>query len=151
MNTNQIEYKGYIATLHFDIEDNILYGEIEGLNDVVTFEFERLSEAKEKFCEALDDYLDMCKEIGKEPEKQYRGVFNVRVSPNTHKELVLRAKKLQTTMNNLVETAIDSYLENTKEPNVSIVINQSTTAWKNDDWKFNQSSSDMFAEGAVRL
>ena len=61
-------YKGYSASLHFSIEDSVLYGKVEGIKDVITFEFEKLSEAQSKFEEAIEDYFDFCNETNTRPE-----------------------------------------------------------------------------------
>ena len=45
------------------------------------------------FYAAVDDYLEFCKEVGKDPEREYKGTFNVRISPELHKKLALRAFK----------------------------------------------------------
>jgi len=110
MEQNVIEYNGYYATLNFSVEDGVLYGDIEGLSDIVTFEFETIKEAPEKFKEALDDYFDLCKEIGKEPEKQYKGSFNVRISPELHRKLAKYAQRNNMSLNNVVERALASFI-----------------------------------------
>lgn len=60
-------YKGYTAKVHVDPESGKSYGKIEGIRDLVTFEAEQ--DAQAAFCEAVEDYLDFCLEIGKEPER----------------------------------------------------------------------------------
>ena len=32
---NHLEYKGYIGTVEFSTEDNLLFGKITGINDLV--------------------------------------------------------------------------------------------------------------------
>ena len=38
MKKDKIIYKDFIGTVHFSTEDEIFYGKIEGINDLVTFE-----------------------------------------------------------------------------------------------------------------
>lgn len=33
-----LTYKEFIGSAHFDAEDKVLYGKIEGINDLITFE-----------------------------------------------------------------------------------------------------------------
>ena len=66
--------------------------------------------------EAVDDYLALCEEIGKSPDKEFRGTFNVRINPALHRELALEADKRELSMNQLVEKAIDCYLHNKTIP-----------------------------------
>ena len=64
---------------------------LEGINDLVDFECEDLKGVEKEFHEAVDDYLEFCKEVGKEPDKEYKGTFNVRISPELHKRLVTKS------------------------------------------------------------
>ena len=66
---NRLEYKGYFTVIHFSAPDKVLYGKIEGISDLVTFESESALEIEKEFHEAVDDYLDSCKRIGKEPNR----------------------------------------------------------------------------------
>ncbi len=74
-----LEYKGYFASVHFSAEDDIFYGKIIGINDLVSFEGTSVPELKATFYEAAEDYLEMCKEMNKDPDKMYKGSFNVRI------------------------------------------------------------------------
>ena len=79
---NILEYKGYHTKVEVDMESMVAYGKIEGINDLVTFETKNLSEVTKEFENAVDDYLEFCKEVGKAPDKEYKGTFNVRISLN---------------------------------------------------------------------
>lgn len=65
---NIIEYKGYIANIEFSADDNVLFGVIQGIKDLVSFEAENIVDLITEFHEAVDDYLETCKILGKEPE-----------------------------------------------------------------------------------
>jgi predicted HicB family RNase H-like nuclease len=106
-----LEYKGYSANVHFSAEEDIFYGKIIGINDLVSFEGETVIELKQAFREAVDDYLETCKEIGKEPDKTYKGVFNVRIPSNLHRQAAIVAATKNITLNDLVKTAIDKLLK----------------------------------------
>ena len=101
-----IRYKGFLGSVHFDADDEVFHGKIEGIQDLVTFEGQSVGELKNAFQEAVEDYLALCKEAGKEPIKSYKGSFNVRISPELHVELVMAAKELGITLNELVRTAV---------------------------------------------
>ena len=64
-----MEYKGYHAKYEVDEESNMLVGKILGISDLVTFESEDVAGLKEEFESAADDYLEFCKEVGKDPGK----------------------------------------------------------------------------------
>ena len=110
-----LEYKGYHAKVEFDAENSLLYGKIEGITDLVTFESDNLNNIRTEFENAVDDYLEFCEVVGKNPDKEYKGTFNVRISPELHKRLAIAACKNGESLNATVEKAIQTYLsENTK-------------------------------------
>lgn len=80
----------------------------EGLKEL--FECENIKDIEKEFHEAVDDYLEFCKEVGKEPDKEYKGTFNVRINPELHKKLVNVAMKNEDSLNASVEKAIQGYI-----------------------------------------
>lgn len=108
---NIMEYKGYHTKIEFDVESMSLRGKIEGINDYIDFETEDISGIEEEFHSAVDDYLEFCKEVGKEPEKEYKGTFNIRISPDLHKKLALCAYRDGRSLNGEVEKAISTFVD----------------------------------------
>lgn len=109
---NHLEYKGYHGTVNFNEEDNVLFGKIIGINDLVNYEAESVGELRDAFAEAVDDYLETCLEFGKEPNKHFKGVFNVRAGSPRHSVLALIAAKKQMKLNELVNVAFDYLINN---------------------------------------
>ena len=107
---NVLEYKGYHTKIEFDSESLVVRGKIEGIKDFVDFECADLSKVEEAFHEAVDEYLEFCKEVGREPDKEYKGTFNIRITPELHKKLVVVAMKNGDTLNATVEKAITKYV-----------------------------------------
>jgi predicted HicB family RNase H-like nuclease len=101
-----LEYKGYYASLHFSSEDEVFYGKLLGIDDLVNFEGASVKELKKAFNEAVEDYLETCKELGKEPNKTYKGTFNVRITTDLHKEAAVFAASRNISLNDFVKTAI---------------------------------------------
>jgi len=62
------------------------------------------------FEEAVDGYLEVCSQIGKEPDKTYKGTFNVRIAPELHRDLAVYSASHGKTLNSTVEDAIRSYI-----------------------------------------
>ncbi|MDE6748004.1 MAG: type II toxin-antitoxin system HicB family antitoxin [Lachnospiraceae bacterium] len=110
---NILEYKGYHTTIEFDSETYTLRGKIEGINDFVNFESNDPKAIEEEFHTAVDDYLEFCKEVGKEPDKEYKGTFNVRIDPDLHKKIAVLASKNGESLNATVERAIQTYVGET--------------------------------------
>ena len=109
---NYLEYNGYLGTVEFSAEDKVFFGKIQGINDLVLFEGESVSELENSFREAVDDYLETCEEIGKEPNKTFRGSFNVRVDKNVHKKLFMLAAKKGINLNQLVNKSLNFTVDN---------------------------------------
>ena len=81
---DRIRYKEFIGSVRFSAEDEVFFGKIEGINDLVTFEGETVNRLKKAFRDAVNDYIELCKETGKQIFKSFKGSFNVRVNPELH-------------------------------------------------------------------
>lgn len=107
---NVLSYHGYYATVEFDSDSQLLCGNVVGMKDAVYFEVESASDVEHAFHEAVDDYLDFCAEKGKEPEKSYKGSFNVRINPDLHRAAALAAASRNESLNQFVSEAIAAAL-----------------------------------------
>lgn len=101
-----LEYKGYIGSVTFDAEAEILHGSVVNTRDVITFQGKGVDEIKQAFAESVEDYLEFCAELGEAPEKPMSGKFNVRISPQLHAYAVAAAASRGISLNTLVEQAI---------------------------------------------
>ena len=109
MTNNTLEYKGYHTRIEFVADSSALRGEIEGIRDYVEFESDSISDIEKEFHDAVDEYLAFCERHGKKPEKEYKGSFNVRISPSLHWTLMNIASKKGVSLNATVEEALASY------------------------------------------
>lgn len=73
------------------------------------------SQLKKAFHEAVEDYIETCKVVGKEPNKTYKGTFNVRIPTDLHKEAAVFAALNNISLNDFVKTAIDYSLTHKNE------------------------------------
>jgi len=101
-----MEYNGYLGTVEYDAQAKIFHGDIINTRDVITFQGTTVDEIERAFKDSIDDYIAWCKEEGVEPEKPYSGKFNVRVSPELHRQVAVAAKKMRMSLNSFVEKAI---------------------------------------------
>jgi predicted HicB family RNase H-like nuclease len=108
---NTITYKGYVGSIQFSQEDEVFFGKIEHINDLITFESDNAHKLKEAFEEAVNDYIKFCNEKGTKPEKPFKGSFNVRVSPSVHKLAFIKAKETGISLNKLIERAIEKEVQ----------------------------------------
>ena len=102
---NHLSYKEYFGSVKFSVDDAILYGEIIGINDLVTYEAETIKELQSAFQYAVEDYLETCETLGKVPHKFYKGSFNVRTSTKVHTYLAILAQRKQMKLNEIVNKA----------------------------------------------
>ena len=107
---NAMEYKGYWGTVEYSETDNILFGKVIGIGSLISYEGKSVDELRGDFEAAVDDYLELCAEKGIEPDKTYKGSFNVRISPNLHRSLALYAASHNQSLNASVEAAIKNYI-----------------------------------------
>jgi predicted HicB family RNase H-like nuclease len=116
VNNVVFEYNGYSGSVEPSIEDCCLFGKILFINDLVTYEAETIADLQAEFIAAVDDYLLTCKEIGKEPQKPFKGSFNIRISPELHRKAALEAYKENISLNELTAKAIDAYVNKIAQP-----------------------------------
>jgi predicted HicB family RNase H-like nuclease len=101
-----IDYKGYTGVFEFDPTIDGFHGRVVGLRDVVTFEGRSVEELRHEMEESIEDYLELCDEAGKEPERPYRGEFLVRTTPEVHRAVATAAEAAGMSLNAWVETTI---------------------------------------------
>ena len=104
--SDTMTYKGYIGSVHFSAEDEVFHGKIEAINDLIMFEGKSVKELKKAFYEAVDDYLKTCEKIGREPQKTFRGSFNVRIDPEIHRQIAIKAATAGISLNQFVQRAL---------------------------------------------
>jgi predicted HicB family RNase H-like nuclease len=108
---NIVTYKGFIGTVNFSSEDRVFYGKIEGIDDLITFEGSSVDELETSFKNMVDLHISDCKAEGKPADKSFKGVFNVRISPELHKQAVHSALVKGITLNQLIKRALEKELD----------------------------------------
>ena len=107
---NALEHKGFYGTAEYSSEEEVFYGKIIGINNLITFEGDSVTSLKDSFTEAVEDYIALCKEVGEHPLKSFKGSFNVRLSPELHRKAFVSAAIRHMSLNAFVELAIASQL-----------------------------------------
>ncbi len=109
--STMLEYKGYLGSVEYSDEDEVLHGRLEFIRDLVTFEGQDAKGIKAAFHEAVDDYLELCEAEGRKPDVPLEGSFNVRPGRELHRRAMLYAKRRGINLNTVVSDALRSYLE----------------------------------------
>ena len=105
--TNSMSYKGYSARIKYDDDDGIFTGRIAGIRDGVGFHADTVEGLREAFREAVDDYIETCTKIGKEPQKAFSGQVMFRVDPEVHRKAALAAELSGKSLNQWAEEVLD--------------------------------------------
>ncbi|MBA7551683.1 hypothetical protein ES705_44231 [subsurface metagenome] len=106
-----MKYKEFIGSVHYSAEDEVFYGKLEGIDDLIMFEGESVRKLNSAFREAVQDYQELCKKAGKPVGKSYKGSFNIRIDPELHKNAARKSLELGLSLNQLVEKAISNLLQ----------------------------------------
>lgn len=115
MTKNIIEYKGYYGSVEYSDNDEVFFGKLLFIDDIVTFEGDSVKSLKQAFYLMVDDYIETCKEIGKNPQKPFKGSFNVRIKPELHCEASILATLEGKKLNSFVEEAIEEKVKKDKQ------------------------------------
>jgi predicted HicB family RNase H-like nuclease len=99
---NTMNYKNYTARIEYSDEDDCFIGHIAGINDVVGFHANSVSELHAAFEEAVDDYIQTCKKTGRSPQKPYSGKIMLRVPPEIHARAAMMAEAHGKSLNSWV-------------------------------------------------
>ena len=62
-------YKGFKTTMLYREDDNLYYGTLENITDLVSFDSEKPEGFYDSFVDAVEDYLEFCKQVDKKVEQ----------------------------------------------------------------------------------
>ena len=99
---NTMIYNGYTASIIYSSADGCLVGCLIGIDDIVNFHGDSVAEVRQAFEEAVDDYLDLCAQADKEPQKPFSGSIALHVLPELHASLARTARTQGKTLNDFV-------------------------------------------------
>lgn len=103
---NTLNINGYTAIIAYDAEIDMFRGEFVGLNGGADFYARDVDTLHKEAKLSLDTFLQVCKEQGIEPVKEYSGKFNTRIDPELHRELAILSAIQGCSINEIVNRAI---------------------------------------------
>src|SRR5690554_6056928 len=121
MSDQVLKYRDQIGSMEIDADDCCLHGKLLYINDLVTYESDSVDGLRREFEAAVDDYLETCAELGQEPNKPFKGSFNVRIGPELHKSLAYKASELGINTNEAVIKAVSEFVQ--EAPSSSDLLN----------------------------
>jgi predicted HicB family RNase H-like nuclease len=98
---------GYSARIEYDPETDLFRGEILGLSGGADFYGANPDELRLEFKKSLDVFLEVCREQGIDPRKQFSGKFNLRIPPSLHEKLAMAAQAQGISLNSLAQEALE--------------------------------------------
>ncbi len=104
--SNTIEYNGYIGSIEYSPDDKCFYGKVEMINDLITFEANSADELEINFNYVVNEYIQTCKELDREPQKTFKGVFNVRMDSELHQKVYKEALKAGMSLNAFIKNVL---------------------------------------------
>ena len=104
---NLMTVDGYSARIEYDSETDLFRGEILGLSGGADFYGANPDELRLEFRKSLDVFLEVCREQGVDPRKQFSGRFNLRIPPSLHEKLAMAAQAQGISLNSLVQEALE--------------------------------------------
>lgn len=138
-----LNYKDYEGTAELDMERRVCRGKILFISDLITYEAASPADLQGEFEAAVDDYLETCKELGRDPQKPFKGQFNVRTPPALHKQAAMRALSDGISLNEVVIQALDAYI-NASDVNHHVETNNYYVTY--DDQRYVASSNAISQE-----
>ncbi len=94
-----MECRGYRGIVIFDDEAGLLHGEVVDTRDVITFQGSSVSEVQQTFRDSVDEYLAICSERGREPDRPYSGRIALRLPSQVHRAAAAAARTEQKSLN----------------------------------------------------
>jgi len=87
-----MEHGGYRAVVRFDDDAGIFHGEVIDTRDVITFQGASVAELRQAFKDSVDEYLKVCAERGRNPDKPFSGKVALRLTPDVHRAATAAAQ-----------------------------------------------------------
>jgi predicted HicB family RNase H-like nuclease len=103
---NLMSVDGYYARIEYNSDTDLFRGEILGLSGGADFYGANPDELRREFKKSLDVFLEVCKEQGIEPRRQFSGKFNLRIPPELHEQLAMAAEAQGKSLNALAQETL---------------------------------------------
>lgn len=104
--SNMMSYKGYTASMTFDVDDKVIVGRVLDVDDIIVFHGESVVEFEASFHAAVDAYIAACGQLGSAPEKPASGKLMLRIRPTVHAAALKAAARNGVSLNKWAEQAI---------------------------------------------
>ena len=97
------------------LKNNLLYGKIEFIRALITYEAKDAKNLNKAFHEVVEDYLLFCEQNKIEPERPFKGSLNVRIGEQRHRKAWEIATSLGKNLNEYITWALDESFKNSQQ------------------------------------
>lgn len=109
---NIMQYKSYIGSVEFSESDGVLFGKVQGIRSLISYEGTTVQELLDDFHGAVDNYLSLCKEEGTKPEVAYKGSLNLRFkNADTHRRAAIYSLTHDQSLNSFIDDCVVERLD----------------------------------------
>lgn len=108
---NILKYKGFSAKIEFSADDNVFFGRVLGIDDIVTFHADNTRDLNNEMKETVDFYLKVCEKEGKPPKKDYSGKLLFRFSNELHAKIAEAAASRKKSINEFGKEVFETVLK----------------------------------------
>ena len=108
---NTLRYRNYTCQVSYSNVKDCLTGRVLGVGQIPTVTAQTVAGIKEAFHRAVDDYITVCQETGKEPVKAFTGMYTLRFNPAVQEALTVYALAHDTTLAQVMQKALDEFIE----------------------------------------
>ena len=106
-----LKHGSYTARVEYSAEDRTFFGKLDDITDLISFEGRTVEELENAFVAAVEDYVALCAATGKQPDKPFKGSFNVRMQPELHRQAALTSRERNMSLNQLVVEAVQRFVQ----------------------------------------
>ncbi len=103
---NALTYRGYTGVVDYDAESGTLHGEVIDLRDGITFQSASAADIEQEFHRSVDEYLKVCQERGRTPDKPFSGKLALRLPAELHRQASVLARQMGKSLNQWIVEAI---------------------------------------------
>ncbi len=109
---NTLTYKGFTAKVEFSADDEVFFGRILDIDDIVTFHADTVEELKAEMAGVVDFYIETCRKKGKEFKKSYSGELLFRLPAELHARIAEAPENNGVSINEFGKEVFESAIGN---------------------------------------
>lgn len=84
---NILSYKSFTAKIEYSADDEVFFGRLLGVKDIVTFHGTTVRELRTAMKETVEFYLEVERQTGESPKKRYSGKVMLRLPNKLHEKI----------------------------------------------------------------